>query len=70
MHALKLLDRYRGVVQCDGYAAYKSIASAAPGDPITLAFCWAHLRRRFFDLAKDGNAPIASEALELRYRLP
>src|SRR5262249_30055265 len=28
------------------------------------AFCWAHLRRRFFDLAKDGNAPIASKALE------
>ena len=31
---------------------------------ITLAFCWAHLRRRFFDIAKDGSAPIASEALE------
>ena len=63
VHALKLLDRYRGVVQCDGYAAYKSIANAAPGAAITLAFCWAHLRRRFFDLAKDGDAPIASEAL-------
>jgi transposase len=25
---------------------------------------WAHLRRRFFDIAKDGSAPIASEALE------
>ena len=64
VHALKLLDRYRGIVQCDGYAAYKSIASAASGEAIKLAFCWAHLRRRFFDLAKDGNAPIASEALE------
>jgi transposase len=64
VHALKLLDRYRGVVQCDGYAAYKSIAAAAPDEAITLAFCWAHLRRRFFDLAKSGNAPIASEALE------
>jgi transposase len=51
-------------VQCDGYAAYKSIADAAPGEAITLAFCWAHLRRRFFDIAKGGNAPIASEALE------
>jgi transposase len=64
VHALKLLDRYRGIVQCDGYAAYKSIANASPGEAITLAFCWAHLRRRFFDLAKDGSAPIASEALE------
>jgi transposase len=64
VHALKLLECYRGIVQCDGYAAYKTIADNAPGEAITLAFCWAHLRRKFFDIAKDGNAPIASEALE------
>jgi transposase len=64
VHALKLLEHYRGVVQCDGYAAYKNIADTACGDAITLAFCWAHLRRKFFDIAKDGCAPIASEALE------
>jgi transposase len=64
VHALKLLDGYRGVVQCDGYAAYKTIAAKAPDEVITLAFCWAHLRRGFFDLAKAGDAPIASEALE------
>ncbi|MGH8733864.1 MAG: IS66 family transposase, partial [Burkholderiales bacterium] len=64
VHALKLLDHYRGIVQCDGYAAYKTIADAAPGEAITLAFCWSHLRRHFFDIAKGGNAPIASEALE------
>src|SRR5215217_2325459 len=64
VHALKLLDPYRGIVQCDGYAAYKTIAAAASGEAITLAFCWAHLRRKFFDIAKDGNAPIASEALQ------
>jgi len=64
VHALKLLEHYRGIVQCDGYAAYKSIADAACGEAITLAFCWAHLRRRLFDIAKDGSAPIASEALE------
>jgi transposase len=63
IHALKLLERYRGIVQCDGYAAYKTIVDKAPGAAITLAFCWAHLRRKFFDIAKDGNAPIASEAL-------
>jgi hypothetical protein len=34
------------------------------GEVITLAFCWARLRRQFFDIAKDGCAPIASEALE------
>jgi transposase len=64
VHALKLLEGYRGVVQCDGYVAYKTIADKTPGGAITLAFCWAHLRRQFFDIAKDGNAPIASEALE------
>lgn len=63
IHGLKLLDTYRGVVQCDGYAAYKTIAAKTPDDRITLAFCWSHLRRRFFDHAK-GEAPIAREALE------
>ena len=63
VHALKLLDGYRGIVQCDGYAAYKTIANAASDEAITLAFCWSHLRRRFFDIAESGPAPIASEAL-------
>ena len=64
VHGLKLLEQYRGIVQCDGYAAYKNIADATSGEAVTLAFCWAHLRRRFVDIAKDGSAPIASEALE------
>ena len=64
IYALKLLEGYRGIVQCDGYAAYKTVADAEPGKAITLAFCWTHLRRKFFDIAKGGNAPIASEALE------
>src|SRR5450631_3587175 len=64
VHALKLLEHYRGIVQCDGYAAYKTIANAARDEAITLAFCWAHLRRRFFDIAQGGPAPIASEALQ------
>ena len=32
------------------------------GDDVTLAFCWSHLRREFYDLAKAG-APIAIETL-------
>jgi transposase len=63
VHALKLLDGYHGIVQCDGYAAYKTIANAASDEAITLAFCWSHLRRRFFDIAQSGPAPIATEAL-------
>src|SRR5205814_6816503 len=30
VHALKLLAHYRGIVQCDGYAAYKTVADDAP----------------------------------------
>ena len=61
-HAKKLLGDYAGLLQCDGYAAYKSVSSSRAGGP-TLAFCWAHVRREFFDLSKGGTAPIATEAL-------
>ena len=62
--AEKLLGDFTGIVQCDGYGAYKHIEApdrrAGPG---TLAFCWAHVRRRFYELAAAGPAPIAGEAL-------
>src|SRR5271155_1992928 len=59
VHLHTLLKDYRGIVQCDGYAPYKKL----PEDKITLAFCWAHVRRAFFDIARKGNAPIATQAL-------
>ena len=31
---------------------------------MTLAYCWAHLRRRFYEIAANGPAPIAQKALE------
>ena len=64
-HALALLKGYTGVLQTDGYAAYLSLADPKrAGGPATLAFCWAHWRRQFFDLAKSPPAPIAAEALK------
>jgi hypothetical protein len=30
---------------------------------VRLAFCWSHVRRRFYELAQGGMAPIAREAL-------
>jgi transposase len=60
-HARGLLAGYRGILQCDGYAAYKTLAAA--GDGVVLAFCWSHLRREFIDLARNGTGPIAEEAL-------
>jgi transposase len=59
VHLHTLLKDYRGIVQCDGYAPYKKL----PDDAITLAFCWAHVRRGFFEIARKGNAPIATQAL-------
>ena len=63
-HATTLLAGYRGIVQCDGYAAYKQVAHRGrAGNAVILAFCWAHWRRRFYEIAKAGSAPIAEEAL-------
>ena len=38
------------IVICDRYSAYKSLARQLPF--ITLAFCWAHVRRDFLDAAR------------------
>jgi transposase len=63
-HAAKLLDGFNGILQVDGYAAYKKLAAPArPGGPVTLAYCWSHLRRQFYEVYVGGNAPIATEAL-------
>ena len=49
----------------DAYAAYKALAEPArDGGPVTLAYCWSHVRRRFYEIAQGGNAPIAEEALQ------
>ena len=55
------LAGFTGVVQVDGYAGYRALAQK---NSVSLAFCWAHVRRRFYELAAAGPAPIASEALE------
>jgi transposase len=65
IHACNLLGGYRGILQCDGYSAYKKLAGRrADAQAVTLAFCWSHVRRGFYDLAKTGTAPVAKEALQ------
>ena len=45
-HARALLAGYTGILQCDGYAAYKGLAAPEGGGPgVTLAFCWSHTIR-------------------------
>jgi transposase len=64
-HARVLLAGFSGTLQVDGYAGYNGLINAnRPGGAVMLAFCWSHFRRQFYDIAKGGNAPIASEALD------
>jgi transposase len=55
------LAGFKGVLQVDGYAGYRALAQK--GD-VSLAFCWAHVRRRFYDRAVAEDSPIAKEALQ------
>jgi transposase len=58
--AVRHLQGFVGTLQVDGYAGYKVLADR---NAVGLAFCWSHLRRKFYDLAQGGPAPIATEAL-------
>jgi transposase len=63
-HATAILKGFTGILQVDGYAGYRDLANPARGGRVTLAFCWAHFRRLFYEIASGGAAPIATEALE------
>ena len=54
------LAGFAGCLQVDGYGGDKALAE---GNAVTLAFCWAHARRNFFDIQAANPAPIAVEAL-------
>lgn len=54
------LQGFVGTLQVDGYAGCKVLADR---NAVSLAFCWSHVRGKFYDLAQGGPAPIAMEAL-------
>jgi transposase len=60
-HPLAHLRSFSGVLQADGYAGFDQLYR--PGR-ITEAACWAHVRRKFFDIHAANASPIAAEALE------
>jgi transposase len=64
VHPEEHLASYAGLMQADAYAGFNRLYEAArkPG-PIVEAVCWAHARRKFFDLARLNKAPIAIEAV-------
>jgi transposase len=58
------LASWAGLMQADAYAGYDRLYEVGrrPG-PIVEVACWAHARRKFFDLARLNKAPIAIEAV-------
>jgi transposase len=64
-HAIGPLAGFTGILQVDGYAGYQALADPGRASgPVTLAYCWSHVRRRFYEIAQGGNAPIAEAALQ------
>ena len=60
-HPKAHLSKFRGTLQADGYAGFDQIYEAGS---IQEAACWAHVRRKFYDLQVAHRSPVAAEALE------
>jgi transposase len=64
--AATVLGDYNGIVLCDGYAAYRALAKRGTAErtaTITLAHCWAHVRRQYVEA--EPAYPQATEVLAL-----
>jgi len=65
-HPKEHLAAFSGVLHADGYAGFRDLyLPRKPDEAPTIleAACWAHVRRKFFDLTASNPAPIAEEAL-------
>src|SRR5207248_3193439 len=60
-HPQAHLKDFRGVIHADGYAGFNELFI---GGRIVEAGCWAHVRRKFFDVHAATGSPIAKEALD------
>jgi transposase len=54
------LRDFRGMLQADAYAGFDPLYESGR---IQEAACWAHVRRKFYDLHVAHNSPVAAEAL-------
>jgi transposase len=66
--AREVLADYTGVLQVDGWGGFKRLTGkrdVVPDDvgAVTLAFCWSHGRRQFFEIHQSSQSPIAGEVL-------
>ncbi|SER06633.1 Transposase IS66 family protein [Thalassovita taeanensis] len=62
-YASEILQGFEGTLQVDGYAAYNRVLDLRDSAPIQLAYCWAHARRKLYELTHNNVAPIAEEGL-------
>jgi transposase len=59
-HPRAHLRRFRGVLQADAYSGFGVLYE---GGDIVEASCWAHARRKFYDIYMANRSPIAGEAI-------
>jgi transposase len=59
-HPQQHLAEFTGILQADAFAGFNRLYE---GGAIQQAPCMAHLRRKFVDLVKAHNSPIAAEAV-------
>jgi transposase len=60
-HPRAHLKGYRGILQADAYSGFAQLYASKD---IVEASCWAHARRKFYDLYVLDRSPIATEALQ------
>jgi transposase len=60
-HPQAHLRDFTGTLQADAYAGYERVYESGR---ILEAGCWAHVRRKFYDLLVAHNSPVAAEAVE------
>lgn len=59
-NARRFLGQWQGTLVTDDFAGYKQLYAQG----ITEAGCWAHARRKFFDLHASSQSPMAAQALD------
>jgi transposase len=60
-HPVQHLRTFQGALQADAYAGFNQLYK---DDRIQEVACWAHVRRKFYDLEQAHASPLAREALE------
>jgi hypothetical protein len=60
-HPHRHLTTFHGTLQADAYAGFNRLYDSGR---IREAACWAHVRRKFFDLHQAHASPVATEAIE------